>query len=151
MSTSNHPGGQPSGVVVAEPEIGGGTGEHCSVVELYGQVIIVHECLAERGVYYRIISDGPVEVTAPEVRITGKLIVTGDVEITGNTKVNGNTHLAGELLHEGDAVQHGDTQQHGNLSVDGDIAVTGDVDVQRDVTARHIIDRSTGSGGGFLP
>lgn len=151
MSTSTSPEGRLSGVVVAEPEIGGGADEHCSVVELYGQVIIVHECLAERGVYYRIISDGPVEVTAPEVRIKGKLIVTGDVEITGNTKVNGNTRLAGELLHDGDAVQHGATQQHGNLSVDGNIAVTGDVDVQRDVTARHIIDRSIGSGSGFLP
>lgn len=37
----------------------------------------------ERGVFYKIISDGPVEIFAPEVRITGNLVLHGDFDVTG--------------------------------------------------------------------
>lgn len=122
---------QRPGVVVAEPEIGGGAAGLCSVAEMYGHVIIVHECIGQRGVFYRIISDGPVEVTAPEVRITGKLVVNGDVEITGNTKVTGDTSIVGDLHHLGDARHE------------------GGMDVVGEVHANRVVDRSL--EGGFLP
>ena len=103
------------GLVTPEPETGDGGSGGCAVAELYGQVIIVHECRNQQGVFYKIISDGPVEVVAPEVRITGKLVLQGDMEITGNVRHHGN------LEHDGD------TRHNGSVDVDGDVRVDGEV------------------------
>ena len=91
------------GLVTPEPEIGDG-GNGCAVAELYGQVILVHECRGQNGVFYRIISDGPVEITAPEVIITGKLVLRGDLVVEGDVSITGNT------VHEGslEVGQHAD-------------------------------------------
>lgn len=80
------------GLVTPEPEIGGGTAG-CAVAELHGQVILVHECRNQRGVFYKIISDGPVEVIAPEVIITGKLVLHGNLEVNGDVSIKGDTEV----------------------------------------------------------
>ena len=80
------------GLVTPEPEIGGGTAG-CAVAELNGQVILVHECRNQRGVFYKIISDGPVEVIAPEVIITGKLVLHGNLEVNGDVSIKGDTEV----------------------------------------------------------
>ena len=85
------------GLVTPEPEIGGGSAG-CAVAELHGQVILVHECRNQRGVFYKIISDGPVEVIAPEVRITGKLVLHGDLDVTGNVLVRRDDGCGGSVL-----------------------------------------------------
>ncbi len=95
-------------IVVAEPEIGGGGGG-CAITELHGQVIVVHECKNERGVFYRILSDGPVEILATETRITGPLILAGDLDVNGDVRVVGATH------HDG------------NVDINGAVRVKGDV------------------------
>ena len=91
------------GLVSPESEIGDGGGGGvggCSVSEIHGQLLIVHECLSERGLYYKIISDGPVEIIAPEVRVTGRLVVHGDLEITGNILVREGEAGGGNVLAE---------------------------------------------------
>lgn len=95
-------------IVVSEPEIGSGGGA-CAVTELYGQVILVHECKNERGVFYRIISDGPVEITAPETRIAGDLRLAGNLDVSGDVRIVGTTH------HDG------------QVDIDGDVRVKGEV------------------------
>ncbi len=80
------------GLVTPEPEIGGGSAG-CAVAELHGQVILVHECRNQRGVFYKIISDGPVEVVAPEVIITGKLVLHGNLEVNGDVSIKGDTEV----------------------------------------------------------
>ena len=80
------------GFVTPEPEIGGGSAG-CAVAELHGQVILVHECRNQRGVFYKIISDGPVEVIAPEVIITGKLVLHGNLEVNGDVSIKGDTEV----------------------------------------------------------
>ncbi len=80
------------GLVTPEPEIGGGSAG-CAVAELHGQVILVHECRNQRGVFYKIISDGPVEVIAPEVIITGKLVLHGNLEVNGDVSIKGDTEV----------------------------------------------------------
>ena len=80
------------GLVTPEPEIGGGSAG-CGVAELHGQVILVHECRNQRGVFYKIISDGPVEVIAPEVIITGKLVLHGNLEVNGDVSIKGDTEV----------------------------------------------------------
>ena len=80
------------GLVTPEPEIGGGTAG-CAVAELHGQVILVHECRNQRGVFYKIISDGPVEVISPEVIITGKLVLHGNLEVNGDVSIKGDTEV----------------------------------------------------------
>ena len=84
------------GLVTPEPEIGGGTAG-CAVAELHGQVILVHECRNQRGVFYKIISDGPVEVIAPEVIITGKLVLHGNLEVNGDVSIKGDTSHEGSV------------------------------------------------------
>lgn len=80
------------GLVTPEPEIGSGSAG-CAVAELHGQVILVHECRNQRGVFYKIISDGPVEVIAPEVIITGKLVLHGNLEVNGDVSIKGDTEV----------------------------------------------------------
>lgn len=62
----------------------------CGKNEVYGQRLIVHKCRDENcNIYYQIISDGPVEITAPEIRLTGTVRLDGNLEVSGDVLVHG--------------------------------------------------------------
>lgn len=94
--------------VVPEPELGGGSDGPCSDYPsvIAGRYDIFSECRTEPGLFWRVESFGPIEMTAPLFDFFGDQQLHGHMEIDLDQQVHGSSEI------------DGDQQVHGYHAVD---------------------------------
>lgn len=76
---------------------------------------------------------GDVNVTAPEISVTGNVTQTGAVEITGNTEITGAVEIEGNVEIAGAVEVEGNVEIAGAVEVEGNVEIAGAVEVEGNV------------------